>query len=162
MQVRSVIARRPLATSLVIAGLAAVIFGLFWFQPHKLFIDQQVDEAAPAAESAATEATGDFVSHAHETTGRAMLLTLDDGSRLLRLEDFATDNGPDLRVYLSAAAATESGDAVTQDFVDLGGLKGNMGNQNYEVPAEIDLSRFESVVIWCRRFSVAFGAAALD
>lgn len=161
MQVRSVIARRPLATSLAIAGLAAMIFGLFWFQPHKLFIDQQVDEAAPA-ESAATEATGDFVSHAHGTTGRAMLLTLDDGSRLLRLENFATDNGPDLRVYLSSAAATESGDAVTQDFVDLGGLKGNMGNQNYEVPAEVDLSRFESVVIWCRRFSVAFGAAALD
>lgn len=162
MQVRSVVARRPLATFLAIAGLAAVIFGLFWFQPHKLFIDQQVDEAAPAAESAAKEATGDFVSHAHETTGRAMLITLDDGSRLLRLEDFATDNGPDLRVYLSSAAATESGDAVTQDFVDLGGLKGNMGNQNYEVPAEVDLSTFESVVIWCRRFSVAFGAAALD
>lgn len=79
---------------------------------------------------------------------------LNDGSeqRFLRFEDFSSDNGPDLKVYLRA----ESG-----DFVSLGELKGNIGDQNYEIPVGVDLNEFSTIQIWCERFSVNFGSAEL-
>ncbi|MCB1018203.1 MAG: DM13 domain-containing protein, partial [Acidimicrobiales bacterium] len=73
----------------------------------------------------------------------------------------ATDNGPDLNVYLSTAPADADEGAFDDDFVDLGDLQGNIGDQNYEVPADVDLDRYQTVVIWCVRFGVAFGAATL-
>ena len=89
---------------------------------------------------------------------------LSDGSdqRFLRFEDFATDNGPDLNVYLSTAPPDAPAGDFDDDFVDLGDLKGNIGSQNYEIPADVDLDRYRSVVIWCVRFGVAFGAAELS
>jgi hypothetical protein len=80
----------------------------------------------------------------------------------VRLEDFRTENGPDLLVYLSSASADAEGTEYTEDFVDLGALKGNIGNQNYLVPDGTKLSKYQSVVIWCRRFKVAFGSAPLQ
>jgi hypothetical protein len=73
----------------------------------------------------------------------------------LRLEDFKSTNGPDLYVYLS----TDKGAAT--DFVNLGRLKGNIGNQNYDIPKRTDLSKYDTVLIWCRAFSVLFGSAEL-
>ena len=71
-------------------------------------------------------------------------------------------NGPDVRVYLVAAPDTNDDATVIQSgFIDLGSMKGNIGNQNYEVPPDTDLSRYRSVSIWCRRFGVNFGAAPL-
>lgn len=102
---------------------------------------------------------GSFVSHAHGTTGTVQVLTTEGGATVVRLEDLATDNGPDLKVYLSANPA-DSGE-IGGGALSLGDLKGNRGNQNYEVPAGTDLSSFRSVVIWCERFTVAFGAAPL-
>ena len=86
---------------------------------------------------------------------------LNDGTqqRFLRFEDFATDNGPDLNVYLSSAPADAPAGEFDDDFVDLGDLKGNVGAQNYEIPTSVDLSHHSTVVIWCVRFRVAFGAA---
>ncbi|MFI6638784.1 DM13 domain-containing protein [Streptomyces sp. NPDC050504] len=106
-------------------------------------------------------ARGGFVSHEHGTSGTARTVRLADGSRLLRLEDLKTSEGPDVRVYLSTrdADAVESG--LGDGAVALGKLKGNLGNQNYAVPAGTDLSAFHSAVIWCKRFSVSFGAADL-
>jgi hypothetical protein len=110
-------------------------------------------------------AVGSFVSHEHATSGRAVVLRLADGSRVLRLEGLDTSNGPDLHVWLSDQRVVDgpSGWTVFDDgaYVDLGSLKGNRGNQNYAIPAGADLRRLSSVSVWCARFKVSFGAAAL-
>ena len=106
--------------------------------------------------------SGRFHKNAHETTGLAAIYRLADGHRVLRLTEFSTSNGPDVRVYLVAAGDVQSEDAAKQaGFVDLGALKGNIGDQNYDVPADLDLNKYRAVSIWCRRFSVNFGAAPL-
>lgn len=90
----------------------------------------------------------------HNAEGIAKIITLQDGSHIVRLEDFRSTNGPDLYVYLS----TDKGNS---DFVGLGRLKGNVGNQNYEIPEGTDLSKYDNVLIWCQAFSVLFGSAEL-
>ena len=107
------------------------------------------------------EAAGSFISRSHPTEGSARVLGDGSGQRFLRLEDFRTDNGPDLNVYLSAAPADASASDFDDDFVDLGDLKGNVGSQNYEIPVDVDLDRYATVAIWCVRFGVVFGAAEL-
>jgi hypothetical protein len=104
---------------------------------------------------------GVFVPRSHP--GEGTVTVLNDGTmqRFLRFEDFATDNGPDLNVYLTTADADAPADQFDQEFVDLGDLKGNIGPQNYEIPPDVDLERFDTVVVWCVRFSVAFTAADL-
>ena len=119
-------------------------------------------QSAMAADEPAKVASGRFHTNAHETKGVATIYRLPDGHRVLRLTEFATSNGPDVRVYLVAAGDVQHEDAAKQaGFVDLGALKGNIGDQNYDVPADLDLSRYRAVSIWCRRFSVNFGAAPL-
>ena len=85
---------------------------------------------------------------------------LNDGTdqRFLRFENFSTDNGPDLRVYLTVSDANGDSGAFDDDFVDLGVLKGNIGDQNYEIPTDVDLSVYDTVVVWCVRFSTPFTA----
>jgi Electron transfer DM13 len=161
--------RRVLAALGALAlGLAA--FVLLYFEPQKLFIDDVVHEVAPVASAPAaagpqsptrTLSTGRFRSYEHGTSGRARVLELADGRRYVRFDRFSTSNGPALKVYLSAASATGPGDAFDDRYVDLGDLKGNIGEQNYAIPRGVDLDRYRSVVVWCKRFSVPFGAAAL-
>ena len=105
---------------------------------------------------------GAFIDRSHPTEGVAVVLNDGTQQRFLRFEDFATDNGPDLNVYLSSAPADASAGEFDDDFVDLGDLRGNIGAQNYEIPTDVDLSHHSTVVIWCVRFSVAFGAAELS
>ncbi|MDE0606528.1 MAG: DM13 domain-containing protein [Acidimicrobiaceae bacterium] len=105
---------------------------------------------------------GSFIDRSHPTEGVAVVLNDGTQQRFLRFEDFATDNGPDLNVYLSSAPPDASAGAFDDDFVDLGDLKGNIGAQNYEIPTDVDLNHHSTVVIWCVRFSVAFGAAELS
>jgi hypothetical protein len=120
------------------------------------------DETPETPETPETLGEGRFRSLAHQGSGRVLLLELPDGSRYLRFEDFEVENGPDLRVYLSTAPADSSDDDVfNEDFIDLGGLKGNVGNQNYRVPGDVELARYESAVVWCRRFSVGFAVAPI-
>ncbi len=113
----------------------------------------------------ATLATGEFVSHEHGTTGSVRVLRLADGSRVLRIDGLDTSDGPDLKVWLTDARVIEGRDGwhVFDDgtYTDLGDLKGNKGSQNYAVPADLDLASYRSVTIWCDRFNVSFGAAAL-
>jgi hypothetical protein len=117
-----------------------------------------------AGESAAAPnalARGSFHSVAHETHGTATILDL-GSKRILRLTDFATSNGPDVRVYLVAAPDAADNETVTKaGFVELGSLKGNQGDQNYDVPANVDLGKYRAVTIWCRRFAVNFATAPL-
>jgi hypothetical protein len=107
-------------------------------------------------------ARGAFRSLEHTTSGQAIVTEFPDGRRVLRFEDFATSNGPDLRVYLSAGSSDAGfGKEYGEDFVELGRLKGNLGSQNYEIPAGTDLSNYRNAVVWCARFSVGFGVATL-
>ena len=110
-------------------------------------------------------ATGRFISHEHDTTGTASILKLPNGSRVLRLEGLDTSDGPDLKVWLTDAkvVAGRAGWHVFDDgnYLNLGKLKGNAGNQNYAIPPDADLTALRSVSIWCDRFNVSFGAAEL-
>ncbi len=105
--------------------------------------------------------TGGFVSLDHTTTGAVRVLELVDGRRFVRLEGFETENGPDVFVYLSANPAGGPEGAFDDEYTSLGRLQGNIGDQNYELPAGVDPTRYASVVIWCDRFDSAFGAADL-
>lgn len=161
---------------------------LWWFEPQSLLLDVVVDESFPAAEAAvpggevvrepgngvgsaeggSTQsgpvalATGSFESRNRYTvSGRATSYAMEDGQRLLRLEDFESTNGPDLYVYLTVAGASDGDAALGADFVDLGVLRGNIGDQNYVIPTDVDLDRYDTVVIWCRRFTASFGVADL-
>ena len=100
----------------------------------------------------------------HESRGLARVLEDADGERFLRFEDFETSNGPDLRVYLSTKAPEGPDDwhGYDADFVDLGSLKGNVGNQNYGIQRGVDLDKYSTAVVWCRRFEVGFAAATLS
>ncbi len=249
--------RRNLWLSLSLAVVVAVSFGLYWFQPWKLFTSRTVNESLPsisvaASVAAASEpndgervpgsaagtaragtgtprvqatrastpatapqrgtagnrppgtrltpgdarppvpssgttpstsaiprtsgpvdptqittqiAVGKLISHEHESSGTVRLVKLPDGSRALTLEDLKTSDGPDVHVWLAVApvVAGEKGWYVFDDLehVDLGSLKGNLGNQVYAIPEGIDLDSYPSVTLWCERFSVSFGAATL-
>ena len=147
----------------LLALIIAVGGAWYAFRPERLFINQRVNEQFPTASAANNQlAAGQFHSGAHETKGMATVLQLADGKKTLRLTNFATSNGPDVHVYLVAASDAKDNDAVTKaGFVDLGSLKGNIGDQNYELPANADLAKYRAVTIWCKRFSVNFGTAPL-
>jgi electron transfer DM13 len=177
MDIAGTIRRYPGRAALVAAFAAAALgFGLWWFTPWRLFTDDPVNQALPGARpvqesggepapagAPVTTASGRFIGLEHDTSGRALILETADGGRFLRFEGFETSNGPDLVVYLSAKPATP-GDwyGYDGDFVDLGALKGNVGSQNYELPPDVDLGRYATAVVWCRRFEVGFAAATLS
>jgi hypothetical protein len=152
--------------------VTAIVVGAYL--GRSVFMDKTVNEqvaiAAPAPVAPAGEepaepmnillGSGSFEPVRHAAQGTAQAIELAQGGRVVTLTNFDVDNGPDLRVYLVAGPARSEGDV--DNFVDLGGLKGNRGNQQYEVPAETDLGRYSTVVIWCRAFSVLFARAPLQ
>jgi hypothetical protein len=144
-----------------IVGLVVVAaVGWYLFRPELLFVNTRVNEALASAPAALL--SGRFHSVAHETKGSATVHQLRDGKRVLRLTEFATSNGPDVRVYLVAASDASDNETVKKaGFVELGKLKGTEGDQNYDVPADLDLNKYRAATIWCRRFSVNFGTAPL-
>ncbi len=97
----------------------------------------------------------------YDVDGQALVLNDGTEQRFLRFEDFVADNGPDLDVYLSAAPPDAPGDVLDDDWVSLGDLRGNIGDQNYDLDPAIDLERYSTVVIWCTRFAALFGVAQL-
>ena len=147
----------------VLAVAILAIVGWYAFRPERLVIDQKVNEQFPTASAASNKlASGHFHSGAHETKGTATVFQLADGKKTLRLTDFATSNGPDVHVYLVASDDAKDNEAVTKaGFIDVGSLKGNIGDQNYDLPADADLTKYRAVTIWCKRFSVNFGTAPL-
>ncbi len=99
----------------------------------------------------------------HKGSGKATIYRLADGSPLLRLEDFQVTNGPDVRVILTRSPNPEAAGQVTgPGHLELAKLKGNMGNQNYPIPDDADVSAFKSVVIFCKPFRVIFSIASLE
>ncbi len=155
--------------AIIMAIVAALAVAWYIFRPELLFIDHTVSEAFPGAvnETSMNQqptklAEGKFHSVAHESKGNATIYRLADGKRLLRLTDFETSNGPAVYVYLIAATDARDSQTVSNTaFVDLGALKGNKGDQSYELPSDLDLDAYHAVTIWCQRFSVNFATAPL-
>jgi Electron transfer DM13 len=173
---RSSLLRWPvLGAYVAVAAAAGIYLGSSVFFDD--VVNEQVATAAPPAQTAPAPATGDeradapaepprqnvllgdgrFESVRHPAAGKASVIRLAKGGRVLTLTDFEVDNGPDLRVYLVAGPARSEGEV--QDYVDLGSLKGNRGNQQYDIPRRVDLDRYTTAVIWCRAFSVLFARA---
>ncbi len=149
--------------------LAAVIIPLlflaWWaFRPEKLWINHRVNEPAPFASRSEVRPllTGQLESRAHPTSGRATIYMAPDGTRYLRLTDFTTSNGPDVHVVLAQGDDKNLGQSILKnnlDYIELGLMKGNQGDQNYELPASVDLQKYNAVVIYCVRFRAIFGVA---
>ena len=154
----------------ILIGIVALGVGWYLFRPERLFVNKTVSETLPVGGGAAANASGEpqpiaqgrFHSVAHETKGTVAIYRLADGKRVLRFSEFETSNGPDVQVYLVAAPDSKDSETVkTAGFVHVGALKGNVGDQNYDLPADLDLAKYRSVTVWCRRFGVNFGTAPL-
>lgn len=162
---------RPRTRLLLLLALAAlIILPVAWYLGSPLFINQVVSESQPAGASAALPAraaalvSGRFgdVDALHRGAGTATILTLAGGQKVLRLDEFTVTNGPDLYVYLSGhPAPRDSRQLHAGTAVEIARLKGNVGSQNYELPADLDLDAVKSVVVYCKQFSVIFSTATL-
>lgn len=153
---------------LIVLGLVVASIGWYAFRPERLFINDVVSESFPTATAASTSKMAEPLSYgmfhgaAHEARGTATIYKLEDGKRVLRFTDFETSNGPDVQVYLVAADDAMDNETVTKaGFIHLGAIKGNKGDQNYDVASDVDLTKYKAVTIWCRRFGVNFATAPL-
>ncbi|MDQ0822309.1 hypothetical protein QFZ79_000046 [Arthrobacter sp. V4I6] len=173
--------RRVAIPAVALLAAIAVAVGLYLFQPWRIFTSSTVTEEIPAVAPPPSQSagpsdmpaavaphelvTGKLISHEHASSGTVKILELADGSRILRFEGLDTSDGPDLRVWLSDAPVIEgaAGWYLFDDgaYLDLGALKANKGDQNYEIPAGANLADYSSVSIWCARFAVSFAAAEL-
>ena len=127
--------------------------------------DEMHDDKVMHDEKPKTLFTGKFHGKVHKTAGRATVYQEKDGKQILRLTNFTTSNGPDVHVILVATKdAVDDANFLRSNIerVELGKLKGNKGDQNYEIPSGTDLTKFQTVSIYCERFDANFGAAPLD
>jgi hypothetical protein len=153
-------------TKLAIPIVAVAAFVAWYaFRPERLVVNRRVDEAIPTAKGGLSPqplVSGQFYSILHPTAGTATIYRMGDGTRVLRFTGFSTSNGPDVHVYMVASDDAKDIATVKQaGFIDLGVIKGNIGDQNYTLGDDLDLAKYRAVSIWCKRFGVNFGAAAL-
>jgi len=173
----------PYMNKLVALPIIAAITVIAVYYASPLFINATVDEPLPTVvemmskdqammdkekaammekQEPATTFNGNFVGVGdgiHNAEGIAKVLAVNDGQsehRILRLENFKSTNGPDLYVYLSKDARS-----ISDGYIELERLKGNIGNQNYHIPEDVNLDEYSHVLIWCKQFSVLFGYANL-
>lgn len=143
----------------------ALFAGWYAFRPERLVVNREVNEVLPAvggSSSAQVVESGSFSGVMHPTSGTATIYRTIDGGRFLRFTNFKTSNGPDVHVYLVAVDDAKDSETVKgSDFIDLGTIKGNIGDQNYSLNRDLDLSKYRTVSIWCKRFAVNFGSAPL-
>jgi hypothetical protein len=153
---------------IILAVGLPILFAVWWaFRPEKLWINQRVDEPAPFASRSEPRPlfTGRLEGRAHPTSGRATIYEGPDGVPYLRLSDFMTSNGPDVHVVLARSGDSNlRGEFVkgNLDHVELGRLSGNQGDQNYNLPASVDLQKYNVAVILCERFHVIFGLGKME
>jgi hypothetical protein len=143
------ITNRAYRISILILGFIVISIA----QSQIVEAQEQQQQQLPAASAL----LGQFIGAGdgtHNAEGIAREISLEDGTKFIRFENFKVTNGPNLFVYLAT-------DKNVSDFVDLGALKANIGNQNYEIPDGTDLAKYKTVVIWCKAFSVLFGSADL-
>jgi Electron transfer DM13 len=153
----------------ILAGVGVPILVAAWwaFRPEKLWINQRVDEPAPFASTVEDQPlfTGRLEGKAHQTSGRATIYKRPDGKLYLRLTDFTTSNGPDVHVVLARSDDKGLEQEIVKgglDDVELGPLKGNQGDQNYDLPTSADLNQYRAIVVYCERFHAVFGLATLE
>ena len=152
---------------LAVVGLP-ILVGAWWaFRPEKLWINQKVNEPVPFAASTDPQPlyTGRLEGKAHQTSGRGTVYKTSDGRQYLRLTDFSTSNGPDVHIILARSDDENLTQEIVKgqlDSVELGPLKGNQGDQNYDLPASVDLQKYNAAVIYCERFHAVFGVARLE
>lgn len=151
---------------IALALLAIALFSAWYaFRPERLVVDHRINEGFPVVQGGSPPQTiesGTFYGVVHPTTGTATIYRLADGGRILRFTNFKTSNGPNVHVYLVAADEAKDSETVKHaDFIDLGAIKGNIGDQTYTLGADLDISKYRTVSIWCKRFAVNFGAAPL-
>jgi len=150
----------------VVVPIIIIVFvvGWYWFRPERLVTNRSVDEPFPPINDSRTQIleSGTFHSGTHPTEGTATIYRIENGSRVLRFTAFKTSNGPDVHIYMVAAEDAKDNASVQQAaFVDLGLIKGNIGDQNYTLGSDLDLTKYRTVSVWCKRFSKNFGAAPL-
>lgn len=176
--------RTYLIGGIAVVAVVALAIAAFVFKPWLLFVDVAIDEALPTiarmpsvspteldttadpAPAAPIQlAGGELISHEHDTSGTVRVIENVDGSRVLTLENLSTSNGPDVHVWLASAPVVAGPDGwfAADDgvWIDLGLMKGNLGNQVYDIPADVDLAAYPSVYLCCAQFAVSFGAATL-
>jgi len=162
---------RTIRTGLALAALAAAFSlqpSVYAQEPMKqdsMKQDKMQDDKMMHEGKAKTLVTGKFHGKVHKTEGRATIYQESDGKLVLRLTNFKTSNGPDVHVILVATADAMDDANFLKDNtekLELGKLKGNEGDQNYEIPAGTDLTKFRTVSIYCERFNANFGAAPLE
>ncbi|MGB4784173.1 MAG: DM13 domain-containing protein [Candidatus Acidiferrum sp.] len=162
---------RTIKTGLAFVALAAAFSlqpSVYAQEPMKqdsMKQDKMQDDKMMHEGKAKTLVTGKFHGKVHKTEGRATIYQEADGKLVLRLTKFKTSNGPDVHVIL--VATTDAMDDANfpkdnTEKLELGKLKGNEGDQNYEIPAGTDLTKFRTVSIYCERFNANFGAAPLE
>ena len=148
-------------------GVPVLVAAWWLFRPEKLWVNVKVNEPAPFGSTADTQPvyTGLLAGRAHPTNGRASVYQSQDGKRGLRLTDFATSNGPDVHVVLAQSADESLKQDIVKgqlESVEVGPLKANQGDQNYDLPDSANLDRYDAVVIYCERFHAVFGVAKLE
>jgi Electron transfer DM13 len=154
----------------LLMAVGVIVLAVLWyaFRPEKLFVNQRVNEAPPAAsgEEPTLVSTTKLSAGLHPTSGRASVYKLKDGTTELRLTNFTTSNGPDVHVVLTTSAdpalTAKTPGAKLESPLELGALKGNEGDQNYAIPAGADLAKETVVVIYCERFHAVFGSGLLQ
>jgi hypothetical protein len=158
--------RRPMRKRNVIISLVIIALYVAWyaFRPEGLIVNKRVEGTASAAPVGTLEAlaSGPFHSIAHETKGTATVYEDANGSRIIRFSNFSTSNGLDVHVYMVAADNAYDTTVEHAGFMDLGNIKGNIGDQDYTLGRDLDLSKYRAVSAWCKRFSVNFGTASLN
>ena len=158
---------RPKRIVLYVVGLVVLVGLWYAFRPAKLFTTRRVNEAPPQQSQNAPVPiyTGRFVGEVHKTRGRATILKQADGTRLLRITDFSTSDGPQLHVLLVDGRdpnATNDFSLTVIKNVDLGDLNGTQGDQTYAIPGSVDLQTYKVVTIFCEHFHANFGSASLE
>jgi hypothetical protein len=152
---------------LIALGVPVLVAAWWAFRPERLWINQKVNEPAPFASTTDPQPlyTGRLEGKAHPTSGRATIYKSSDGKQYLRLTDFTTSNGPDVHAILARGDDPGLQQEIVKgelDSVELGSLKGNQGDQNYDLPSTADLAKYDAVVIYCERFHAIFGMARLE
>lgn len=154
--------KKLLLTAFVAGSIGFVVGNAFWYLASPLWIDNVVSEELPAALQMDQVAQGAFrdADGSHKGKGTATIFKIATGSNVLRLTEFETTNGPDLEVWLVKASNIQSSSDVKEsEWLSLGQLKGNIGDQTYIIPEGTDVSEYSSVVIWCEQFGVLFSPA---
>ena len=147
----------------IILGVGGIIFlAIAYYLISPLFIVKEANEQLPTMAAVQNSSEnelqpileGQLIASAHDVEGRVVVYEI-NGKKTLRFENLDTVNGPDLFIYLAT-------DNSAEDYVDLGRIKATKGNVNYDIPANVDLEKYDTVLVWCRAFRVLFSYAELN